>query len=167
MKTKAKTNSKETIKDYVNWFEIPVLNLERAVNFYNQLYDIDMEQIEANGYAMAFFPGDKGVGGALVKGPGCIPSETGSLIYLNADKNLQQILNRVERNGGRVILGKTEINSDAGHFALFIDSEGNKLALHSEKQPKTINPKDQSQVPKPKSNSQTTKTKNIKEKAEN
>lgn len=131
METTTKTKSKEELVDYINWFEIPVLNLDRAVNFYNQIYDIQMERTEANGYAMAFFPSEEGIGGALVMGPGCVPSETGSLVYLNAGEHLQEILSKVEMNGGRVIMGKTEIDEDAGHFALFIDSEGNKLALHS------------------------------------
>lgn len=122
---------KEPLKDFVSWFEIPVLDLDRAVSFYTKIYGIQMEINEVQDYSMAFFPAQNGIGGALVKGPGSVPSETGSLIYLNAGKNLQPVLNRVEANGGRVILEKTKIDDDAGYFALFIDSEGNKLALHS------------------------------------
>ncbi len=121
------------IKNYVNWFEIPVLNLNRAVAFYNHLYDIQMEMTELNEYAMAFFPTDNGIGGALVMGPGSIPSETGSLIYLNGGENLQILMTKVENAGGRIILEKTKIDDDSGYFGLFIDTEGNKLALHSKK----------------------------------
>lgn len=128
LKTKQK---KEQLKDFVSWFEIPVLDLKRAVAFYNKIYGIQMDINEVKDYSMAFFPANSGIGGALVKGPGSTPSETGSLIYLNAGKNLQPILKRIESNGGRVILEKTKIDDDAGYFALFIDSEGNKLALHS------------------------------------
>jgi len=125
-----KTNK---LKNYVNWFEIPVLNLERAVEFYNRIYNIHMEMTEMNEYSMAFFPTNNGIGGALVMGPGSIPSETGSLIYLNGGEDLQYILDKVEPANGRVILEKTKIDDDSGYFALFIDSEGNKLALHSNK----------------------------------
>ncbi|WP_432410561.1 VOC family protein [Rasiella sp. SM2506] len=121
------------IKNYVNWFEIPVLNLKRAVAFYNHIYNIQMEMTEMNEYAMAFFPADNGIGGALVMGPGSVPSETGSLIYLNGGEDLQILVNKVEIAGGRVILEKTKIDDDSGYFALFIDTEGNKLALHSKK----------------------------------
>lgn len=123
------TNNK--MKDFITWFEIPVLNMERATNFYNHIYGIKMETTEMNEYEMAVFPVTTGIGGALVLGSGCIPSETGSLIYLNGGKNLQPILDKVEEKGGRIIMPKTKISDDAGHFALFIDSEGNKLAINS------------------------------------
>jgi len=70
---------------------------------------------------------------AIVAGPGSTPSDSGPLIYLNAGKDLNQILNRIEPAGGRIIMPKTMINEESGYFAIFIDSEGNKLALHSKK----------------------------------
>jgi hypothetical protein len=121
------------MKDFITWFEIPVLNMERATNFYNRIYGIKMETNEMNDYAMAVFPVTTGIGGALVMGQGCVPSETGSLIYLNGGKDLQPILDKVEGAGGRIIMPKTKINDEAGYFALFIDSEGNKLAINSKK----------------------------------
>ena len=124
-------NSK--MKDFITWFEIPVLNMERATNFYNHIYGIKMKTNEMNDYSMAIFPVTTGIGGALVMGQGCIPSETGSLVYLNGGKDLQPILDKVEDAGGRIIMPKTKINEDAGFFALFIDSEGNKLAINSKK----------------------------------
>ncbi len=119
------------MKDFITWFEIPVLNLHRATTFYNQIYGIKMETTEMNDYSMAIFPVTTGIGGALVQGQGCVPSETGALVYLNGGKNLQPILDKVEDAGGRIIMSKTKISDDAGHFALFIDSEGNKLAINS------------------------------------
>jgi len=124
-------NSK--MKDFITWFEIPVLNMERATGFYNHIYGIKMETNEMNEYTMAVFPVTTGIGGALVMGQGCVPSEIGSLIYLNGGKNLQPILDKVEEAGGRIIMPKTKINDEAGYFALFIDSEGNKLAINSKK----------------------------------
>lgn len=122
---------REKIRHYVSWFEIPALNLYRAVAFYNYIYKIKMETMETHGYSMALFPADNGIGGAIVVGEGSIPSATGTLVYLNAGKDLAPVLARVEEAGGRVILAKTLISEEDGYFALFIDTEGNKLALHS------------------------------------
>ena len=128
-----KKKKTETLKDYVSWFEIPAINFQQAVDFYNQIYGIDMEKNFDGSYAMAFFPTEKGIGGAIVAGPGSIPSDSGPLIYLNAGKDMNQILNRIESAGGRIIMPKTMSNEESGYFAIFLDSEGNKLALHSKK----------------------------------
>lgn len=127
------TGKKKIFKNYVNWFEIPALNIQRAVAFYNHIYELDMEIVESENYAMAFFPADEGIGGAIVAGQGCVPSETGSLLYLNGGKDLNTTLEKIEVAGGRVILPKTLINQESGYFAIFIDTEGNRLALHSKK----------------------------------
>ena len=118
------------LKDFVTWFEIPVWDIKRAAAFYNAIYSIEMEVGYSGEFAMAYFPADKGVGGALVAGPGCTPNDTGVLVYLNAGNDLDSILGRVELAGGRVIMPKTMISESTGNFALFIDSEGNRLALH-------------------------------------
>jgi predicted enzyme related to lactoylglutathione lyase len=126
------TGKKSTkLRHYVSWFEIPALNLLRAVGFYNFIYGIEMETTVTSGYAMALFPADNGIGGAIVVGEGSTPSATGTLVYLNAGNDLAPVLGRVEKGGGRIIMGKTLISKEDGYFALFIDTEGNKLALHS------------------------------------
>lgn len=117
-------------KDHISWFEIPVYDLGRATLFYSTICDMRMDVVENGDFAMAYFPAGAGIGGALVQGPGCHPSATGVLIYLNAGNDLDAILARVEMAGGRVIMPRTLIGEQAGHFALFIDSEGNRLALH-------------------------------------
>lgn len=115
----------------IRWFEIPVLDMARAVAFYGHVCSVALEVTENGDHAMAFFPHEPGnVGGALVAGPGCVPSGSGTLVYLNAGDDLIKALRHVEEAGGRVVLGKTVLG-DAGYFALFIDTEGNKLALHS------------------------------------
>lgn len=129
----SKKKKQETLKNYVSWFEIPAINFQQAVDFYNQIYGIEMEKNFDGNYAMAFFPAEKGIGGAIVAGPGSTPSDTGPLIYLNAGKDLNIILKRIEQAGGRIVMPKTMINEESGYFAIFIDSEGNKLALHSKK----------------------------------
>ena len=134
MKTSVKRVKKEkplNLKHYINWFEIPAYNFERAVNFYNSLYSITMETTEINGYSMGFFPAKNGIGGAVVSGEGCVPNTTGPLLYLNGGKDLSLVLSKVEEAGGRIIMPKTLINDAVGYFALFMDTEGNRLALHS------------------------------------
>ncbi|MFT4522817.1 MAG: putative enzyme related to lactoylglutathione lyase [Bacteroidia bacterium] len=116
----------------LNWFEIPVHNILRAIEFYDTILGIEMQKIEQNGYAMASFPEGTGIGGALVQGQGCVPSEVGTLVYLNAGDDLFKVISKVPTAGGRIVLGKTLISKEAGYFALFIDTEGNKVALHSQ-----------------------------------
>lgn len=118
-------------KNFVTWFEIPAYNHYRSVAFFNYIYQIEITSVELNGFAMGFFPVDSGVSGAIVTGNGCIPSEIGPLLYLNGGDDLNIILARVNEAGGRVVMGKTFLSETAGYFALFIDSEGNRLALHS------------------------------------
>lgn len=129
---KAKKSEDETLSpiNFLTWFEIPAHDFQRAVAFYNRLFNVEMETSEVNTYAMAFFPHDKGMSGAIICGEGSIPSDRGPLLYLNASEKLEDMLPRVEEMGGRLLLGKTLISESAGNFALFIDSEGNKLALH-------------------------------------
>lgn len=131
VKNPMKKNTKNTIQSYVSWFEIPAQNFQRAVAFYNVVYEIELHCLEMNGYYMGLFPEVNGVGGAVIAGEGCIPSDHGPILYLNAGDDLNTMLFRVESAGGRVLMGKTPIGETGGYFALFMDSEGNKLALHS------------------------------------
>ncbi|RMA58983.1 VOC family protein [Ulvibacter antarcticus] len=118
-------------KNYISWFEIPALDFQQAVNFYNEIFDIEMTQNSTDINAMAFFPETSGIGGAVIAGPGSIPASIGPLLYLNAGDDLNNVLNKVEAAGGRIIMTKTLISAEEGYFAIFIDSQGNKLALHS------------------------------------
>lgn len=119
------------IKDYVSWFEIPAVDFNQAVHFYNHIFGIKMVQNITEANAMAFFPVKTGIGGAVIAGPGSIPSDKGPLIYLNGGNDLNNVLSKVEPAGGRIVMPKTIIGEDEGYFAIFIDSQGNKLALHS------------------------------------
>ncbi len=122
---------KEKINNCVTWFEIPAVNFQQSVDFYNTIFGIEMEKNFEGNYAMAFFPAENGIGGAIVAGPGSTPGDSGPLLYLNAGEDLSTVLNRVGPAGGRIVMPKTLINEESGHFAIFIDPEGNKLALHS------------------------------------
>ena len=115
----------------INWFEIPVVNMERALKFYNAIFGLNMETMEAMpGFTMAMFPAEDGVGGAIIKGEGYAPSQEGTVVYLNGGDDLSQVLNKVESAGGNVMMPKTDIG-EHGFVAFFADTEGNKVGLHS------------------------------------
>lgn len=128
-----KKKKEEEIKNYISWFEIPAVDFPQAVYFYNHIFNIEMEQRINPLNAMAFFPATKGIGGAVIASSGSIPSDKGALIYLNGGKDLNNVLNKVEEAGGRIVMPKTLISAEDGFFAIFIDNQGNKLALHSNK----------------------------------
>ena len=117
----------------VNWFEIPVTDFERAKDFYTQVLGSELHIEEVMGNKMGFFntQGD-GVGGAICYGKDYKPTTDGVLIYLNGGDNLQDPLSRVEKAGGEITLHKTKISDEIGYMAFFIDTEGNKLAFHSQ-----------------------------------
>jgi len=126
-----KSNKTEVRKDYVSWFEIPAIDFYQAVEFYQHIFGIKMQQNNLGPNSIAYFPTITGIGGAIVTGSGYVPSDSGSLIYLNAGDNLSAVLDKVEQVGGRIIMPKTLISEESGYFAVFIDCQGNKLALHS------------------------------------
>lgn len=91
-----------------------------------------LEEMEMGSTRMGVFPSDEGtVGVVLIHGEGYTPSGDGTVAYLYAGEDLQPALDRVVPNGGHVLLGKTEISPEMGYFALFIDSAGDRLGLHS------------------------------------
>lgn len=120
----------------ITWFEIPVTDFERAKKFYSAIYDYEMPETTMGPVRMGFLLYEQAahrVGGAICMGPGYVPSQTGTLPYLNGGNDLSVVLNRVEKAGGKILLPKTFIEESIGYFAQFIDSEGNKIALHSRK----------------------------------
>jgi hypothetical protein len=115
----------------LNWFEIPTTDIGRAAKFYGAILGVAMEiGPTAPGYYMATFPHTDGVGGALLQGEGYTPSEAGALIYLACDPDLRVALGRVEAAGGKILMPRTDIGEN-GFFAIILDTEGNKVGLHS------------------------------------
>jgi uncharacterized protein len=120
------------MKNMLNWFEIPVSNFERGKKFYETIFAISIHPSDFGGVQMGFLPMDEGkVSGALCAGPDYKPSMDGTLIYLNANPDLNEVLNKVEAAGGKILLPKKQITPEYGYMALFVDSEGNRMALHS------------------------------------
>jgi predicted enzyme related to lactoylglutathione lyase len=125
--------NKET--NSLNWFEIPVTDLPRAKHFYQVAFGVHLDDMNMPGMEMAAFPSEMGSGrasGALVKSEYNKPSAEGVLVYLNANPDMTEVLERIAAEGGQVIMPKTLITPEIGYMANFIDTEGNRVALHSQ-----------------------------------
>jgi predicted enzyme related to lactoylglutathione lyase len=120
------------MKNLVSIVEIPTTDLSRAIAFYQTILGVSIEKMEMDGVQMGVFPSNgETVNVVLAKGSDYKPTTDGAVLYLNVGNDLQPTLNKIEQNGGKVIVPKTEISPEMGFFALFIDTEGNKLGLHS------------------------------------
>ena len=87
------------------------------------------------GMTMGMFPQDMGNGklsGCIIKGEGYTPSMNGALLYFNANPDMSGAIGRVETAGGKVLMPKTQVSPEIGFMAIFVDSEGNKVAMHSQ-----------------------------------
>ena len=123
------------MKNAISWFEIPATDLDRAQKFYETIFVVKLNPLDLPNIKMRMFPIEdmNGVGGAVVDSGGFHkPSTTdGPLIYLNGNPDVQQVLNKVEEAGGQVMVPKTEISPEYGYMAVIIDTEGNRIGLHS------------------------------------
>jgi predicted enzyme related to lactoylglutathione lyase len=122
----------------VGWFEIPVINMERAIRFYETVFECKLERHQMGPLDMAWFPwvdSAAGAGGSLVCAPEFYtPEKNGTLVYFNAQSgDLANELGRVESVGGSILQKKTLIAEDVGFMAVVFDTEGNRIALHSRK----------------------------------
>jgi predicted enzyme related to lactoylglutathione lyase len=118
----------------VNWFEIPVIDLNRAKQFYEYVFGFDLSLQETGRSKMAWFPmimGAAGATGTLVKAESYEPSHSGSMVYFTVD-DIETTLKRVEEKGGKVLNPKMSIG-EYGFVGHIEDCEGNRVALHSEK----------------------------------
>ena len=123
------------MKNAISWFEIPATDLDRAQRFYETIFAVKLNPLDLPNIKMRMFPIEdmNGVGGAIVDSGGFHkPSTTdGPLIYLNGNPDVQQVLDRIEVAGGQIMVPKTEISPEYGYMAVIIDSEGNRIGLHS------------------------------------
>jgi len=114
------------------WFEIPAANFERAVGFYEKVFDTKLTRDHFGPMEMAVFPHEAtAISGCVMKGDGYKPARDGSVVYLNAGKDLAVPLARATSSGGTVVVPKTALPEGMGFFAQFIDIEGNRVGLHS------------------------------------
>lgn len=119
----------------VNWFEIATVDLNRAKNFYKNVFNAEFEHISMPGTEMEMFKmggeAQNYGGGALVKTEDNTPSTEGTIIYFSC-KDVSEEASRVEGAGGKLLFPKMSIG-DFGFISQFIDTEGNRIGLHSSK----------------------------------
>lgn len=122
---------------FISWFEIPALDITRAQSFYEDIFECKLVNMDNPNLTMRVFPVDDmktQVSGAIV----CHEKfyrpagEQGVLVYLNAGNDLATVLGRVEKAGGHIQIGKTQISAEFGYMAIIIDTEGNRIGLHSD-----------------------------------
>ncbi len=119
------------MKKLISWVEIPTENIERAVNFYNSVFDLNLEIMDCGSEKMACFPNGEG---AISQAPDFKPSKDGVLVSLNTGDHLQKTIDKIVEKDGKIIKEKTKIEAEGyGYFALFIDCEGNKIGLYGDK----------------------------------
>ncbi len=127
------------MRNSIYWVEIPAKNFERAKKFYEIIFNVEMMLVPMPRGKYAIFPLDKdakGGGGAIVEGNGYEPAENstkGPVIYLDREEDLSIPLSKIEKAGGKILMPKTKNSdhADSGYIAQFIDSEGNRMGLHS------------------------------------
>ena len=126
------------MKHAISWFEIPATDLARAQKFYETIFSVGLIPMDLPNIRMRMFPVEdmeNGIGGAIVDSSGFHkPSATdGPLIYLNGNPDVQQVLDKVDSAGGSIMVPKTEISPEYGYMAVILDTEGNRIGLHSTK----------------------------------
>ncbi|WP_222984450.1 VOC family protein [Flagellimonas meishanensis] len=122
-------------ENMVGWFEIPVKDMDRAKTFYETVFAINIQVQDFNGTLMGWFPwaeGKSGAAGSLIYQPDWYrPSNVDGVVIYFSCSDVQNQLDRIETAGGRILKPKTQISPDIGYMGLFLDSEGNRIALHS------------------------------------
>jgi len=123
-----------TRRDALNWFEIPVRDIERAQKFYEATLAAPLRREPMGSYTLAVFgTDDAAVGGCLLAGAEApAPSRDGTVVYLNANPSLDAVLARVEPAGGRITMPKVTLPGGMGCFAHIVDPEGNRVGLHAQ-----------------------------------
>ena len=112
------------------WIEIPIIDFSRAKKFYESLLGLPINDYDIDGVKHGFWGHtENSVGGAIVKEG--IPSKTGPLVYFDGGDDLNNYINKIKDLGGEIILSKTLIHEEVGYHAIFIDTEGNRLAFWS------------------------------------
>lgn len=115
----------------INWLEIATTDLERAKDFYSKVFNLEYQYIEMPESKMYMFgaPDQVGSAGCLMQADGSNPSPDGTVVYFSCE-DVATEAGRVEEAGGQLIIPKTDIG-EFGFFAQIIDTEGNRIGLHS------------------------------------
>ncbi|WP_320020218.1 VOC family protein [Labilibaculum manganireducens] len=112
----------------ISWVEIPSVDFDRAVKFYNTVFKLNLPKVDFGQEKMACFPNDEG---AISYAPNFKPSENGVMVSFTAPDNIETTIQRIETNGGKVLQPKTKIEVEGrDYFAICIDIEGNKIGIY-------------------------------------
>jgi predicted enzyme related to lactoylglutathione lyase len=118
------------MEKFIAWIEIPAKDLNRAVKFYRSVMQVDLQVSDFGEEKMAGLPNGEG---AISEAPDFHPSSEGVIVSLNVKDDMEGALERIRTGGGEIITGKTKIEAEGmGYFALFLDTEGNRLGLYGE-----------------------------------
>ena len=119
------------MKKLITWVEIPATDLERAVKFYNAVFSLELEIADFGEEKMACLPNGEG---AISQAPDFKPSRDGVVINFNVGEDMDGSIERIQANKGTILTGKTKIEAEGmGYFALFTDSEGNRIGLYGDR----------------------------------
>ena len=118
----------------INWFNLPVADMNRAIEFYSNILEIELTRMPSpDGAENAFFPDPATMyAGALSSSPNLQPGQQGAQIFFNVDGKMEATIQRISAAGGQILMPRTDIG-EFGYIASFLDSEGNMLGLHSTK----------------------------------
>jgi len=112
------------------WFDIPIVDLDRSITFYSEVLGIEVGKAEFENFTFAVLEHKDGNGGCLVPKATEVTHDKGILLYMNVDGRIRDAVGKVSANGGEIIEDTHPIGPH-GFRALIKDSEGNRLALHS------------------------------------
>ena len=119
------------MSNLTTWFEIPALDINRAKKFYEILFDTELDKKENAENEYYLLPNAENAGGALIRNEKVIPSPGGVLLYLNMDVDITKAVKRIKKAGGRILKDAEEVEGYPGQFAVFVDSEGNRIGVHA------------------------------------
>lgn len=115
----------------VVWIDIPVVDLDRSIRFYAAMLGVNVSKQEMPDCSFGVFFHEQGNGGCLVVQKEMVSSDRGILVYMNVDGRIRDAVSKVREMGGTIIKDVHGIGPH-GFRATVLDSEGNRLALHSQ-----------------------------------
>lgn len=116
----------------INWFEIPATDFERATRFYETVFGVKLNRVEADGHRLGIFPFEApATSGCVRETDRTEPGRGGPLIYLDAGPDLMALLARAKTHGGQVAVDRTHISDEIGDIGVIVDTEGNRIGVHA------------------------------------
>lgn len=112
------------------WFDIPIVDLDRASTFYSAVLNCGVDQVDMEAFQFGVLEHEKGNGGCLVPKPEEVSADKGLLLYLNVEGRIRDAAAKTVEHGGRILEDVHPIGPH-GFRAIIVDSEGNRMVLHS------------------------------------